>query len=129
VESYEALIAFHPQTGKEKIEELLNKFSDKLKSAGAEIEKKEELGRKQLPFKLQTHKGLKEAFYAILSFKGATSLPKLLTENFRITEEIVRFLVTKTSGQKLLEIEGAPAEEKTEISSSVLLDLEQKPQE
>jgi hypothetical protein len=37
-------------------------------------------------------------------------------------------LITKTSGEKLLEIEGAPIEEKTEISSSVLLDLEPKPQ-
>ncbi|MCX5750483.1 MAG: 30S ribosomal protein S6 [Candidatus Saganbacteria bacterium] len=128
MESYEALIAFNPQIGKEKVEELLNKFSDKLKSAGAEIEKKEELGRKQLPFKLQAHKELKEVFYALLSFKGETSLPKLLTDNFRITEEVVRFLVTKTSGAKLLEIEGAPVEEKTEISSSVLLDLEPKPQ-
>jgi ribosomal protein S6 len=120
VESYDALIAFDLKAGEEKIGDLLKKYQDKLKSSGAEIEGVEKWGRKELPFKMKKHKSVKEGYFAVLTFKGQKSLPKLLVDALRLNEEVVRFTVTKKPPKRLLEIEGAPLEEKTEIAPAML---------
>ena len=125
--SYEALIAFHPKTEEEKLEAILKKYEDRLKAAGAETLKIEKWGRKQLPFTLKNHKDAKDANFVLISFEGESKLPKVLTDGIRITEEVVRFLITKAGPKKVIETEDKPEVEKTEISSSVLLDVEGKP--
>ncbi|MCG8541501.1 MAG: 30S ribosomal protein S6 [Clostridia bacterium] len=86
---YETMFILRPDLEEEKRNELLEKFKSIIASDG-EVEEVNELGLKKLAYEI---KKLKEGYYVLIIFKANTDLPKELERNFRISDDVIRYLV------------------------------------
>ena len=109
---YEAICAFHPNTGEEKMEALLARFEKKIKDNGGEYQNTEKMGLRRLSFTLRKNKGVKEAIFVMVNFSGNGDTVTALRDTFRITEEILRYLVSSAKEDVAAPVEEAifPAE-------------------
>lgn len=73
-------------------QELINKFSDLVKSYGGEIEKLDEWGKRRLAYTIDYKN---EGYYVLMHIKAEATFPKELERNFEINENIIRYLVVK----------------------------------
>ncbi|MFA4967417.1 MAG: 30S ribosomal protein S6 [Candidatus Margulisiibacteriota bacterium] len=92
--SYDAIFVLAPGLAEEKIDALLAKFEKKLKDNDGEIEKIEKWGLKKLNFEFKKHKGVKDGFYILMTFKGGGKAVSALRELLRIQEEVIRQIIT-----------------------------------
>jgi small subunit ribosomal protein S6 len=88
--SYELMLLIDPGLGEEKTEALLTKVANKIKTLGGEIEKTDKWGTKKLASIVHRAKKLTSAYYVVIYFKSATSLPAELRNFLKVTEEVVR---------------------------------------
>jgi len=72
-------------------------------------------------------KGLKEGYYVLINFKGSTKITLELQNILRVTEDVIRFIITRAMA-KGLEAFQAP-EEKVEIAESMLIEPSEKKEE
>ncbi len=86
---YETMFIVRPDLEEEKRNELLEKFKSIIASDG-EVEEVNEIGLKKLAYEI---KKLKEGYYVLIIFKANTDLPKELERNFRISDDVIRYLV------------------------------------
>jgi small subunit ribosomal protein S6 len=63
---------------------------------GGKIAACEDIGTKRLAYKVEKHD---RGYYYVVYFEAPTSLNKELERNFRITEEIIKFIVVKFEKQ------------------------------
>ncbi|MBR3696768.1 MAG: 30S ribosomal protein S6 [Clostridia bacterium] len=88
---YEALFIINPNVEEAGIKELIEKFSTLINSNG-KVESVEEIGRKKLAYPVK--KNL-EGFYALINFESDGTIISELERNFRITDEVIKFIVIK----------------------------------
>ncbi|MGX8796541.1 30S ribosomal protein S6 [Fusibacter sp. JL298sf-3] len=86
---YETIFILKPSIEEEKRNQLIAKFTDII-AADGEVEKVEEWGNKRLAYEIEK---LRDGYYVLVNFKANTSLPKELERNFRITDEVIRYIV------------------------------------
>lgn len=85
---YETLFIFKPSIEEEKKVELLEKFKGIINADG-EVEKVEEWGNRKLAYEIEK---LKEGYYVLVNFKANPELPKELERNFKIADEVIRYI-------------------------------------
>jgi small subunit ribosomal protein S6 len=129
VSSYEAIVALNASLEKEKIDTIIGKFQNKIKSSNGTVEKTDHWGLRRLPFVLKKHKKLKEAYYVYILFNGETTIPQQLRNLFRVTEEVIRFSIIKPGESVAGFIDGQsmPEEEKVEIAPAMLEEVSGEP--
>ena len=88
---YESVVIINPNVDEEGIKALISKFSDLINSDG-KVEKVDELGKKKLAYEISKNK---EGFYAVFYFEANTSLISELERNYRITDEVIKFMTIK----------------------------------
>ena len=108
--AYELMLLFDPNLGEEKIGQIISKIEGKIGSLGGELEKTDKWGVRNLPGRLKSAKKLKQAYYAVVFFKGASDLPGKLQGFLKVTENIVRYSTQRSQPKPEAEIEGAPQE-------------------
>lgn len=86
---YEAMFIVKPEVEEEKRNELIEKFKGIIANDG-EIEEVNEWGTKKLAYEINK---FKEGYYVLITFKANTDLPKELERNFRINDNIIRYIV------------------------------------
>lgn len=86
---YEAMFILRPDLEEEKRNELIEKFKSIVASDG-EVEEFNEWGVKKLAYEINK---LKEGYYVLANFKANTDLPKELERNFRISDNVIRYMV------------------------------------
>lgn len=86
---YETLFILKPDVEEEKRNALIEKFKSIIESDG-EIENVDEWGTKKLAYEINK---IREGYYVLINFKAGTDLPKELERNFRISDDIVRYIV------------------------------------
>ena len=74
---YESVIIINPSVDAEKIKTLVERFTDLINNAG-KVEKVDELGN-----------------YIIINFEAKPELIAELERNYRITDEVLKFIVVK----------------------------------
>lgn len=89
MKNYESIIIFKPSTEEERRQELMNKFTGIIEANG-EVLKVDEWGQKRLAYEIEK---IREGYYVLVNFKADTSLPKELERNFRISDEVLRYIV------------------------------------
>jgi len=120
VKSYEAICIFYPDLAEEKINSVVTKVEDKVRSLKGEIEKVDRWGIRKLQLSPRKTKKVSEGFYVAVYFKGESEVPNGVRSLLKVTEGILRFMIA-VSKPKPLEGEGAAGgEEKVEIASSML---------
>jgi len=86
---YETLFVLRPNLEEEKRKELIGKFTSIIETNG-EIVKVDEWGNKKLAYEIEK---LREGYYVLVDFKAAPELPKELERNFKIADEVIRYVV------------------------------------
>ena len=86
---YEAMYIISPTIDEEQVKALVEKFNDLISEHG-EIEKVEEWGRKKLAYEVQDQK---EGYYVLVYFSANPEFPLELERNFKINENILKYLI------------------------------------
>lgn len=119
MKSYDAIITFNPEMHEEKINAIVSKVEAKIQSLGGEVTKTEKWGMKKMAFSPKKAKGVKEGYYVAIFFKGEGAVPIEVRNILRVTEGVIRYLIT-VSNEVRLEMPPQGKEEKVEIASAML---------
>ncbi len=89
--NYESVIIINPNLDEEGIKAIIQKFSDLINTDG-KLEKVDEMGKRKLAYEVQKNK---EGNYVVFYFEANPSLISELERNYRITDEIIKFMTVK----------------------------------
>ena len=88
---YESVVIVNPNLEEESIKNLVKKFSDLINTDG-KVTSVEEMGKRKLAYEIKKQK---EGFYIVLKFEAKPELISELERNYRITDEVIKFMVIK----------------------------------
>lgn len=89
---YESVIILNPSLDDDKVKALEDTFTDLINKNG-KVEKVENMGKKKLAYDVKKQK---EGIYVTFYFEAAPELISELERNYRITDEVIKFIVIKT---------------------------------
>ena len=89
---YESVVIIDPAVAEEKVKELSQKFTDIINNDG-KVEKVEELGKKKLAYEIKKNS---EGIYVVLTFEAKPEFIVELERVFRITDEVIKFIVVRS---------------------------------
>ncbi len=88
---YESVIIINPSVEEEGIKNLIKKFQDLINTDG-KVESVEEMGKRKLAYEVKKNK---EGYYVLINFEAKPTLIAELERNYRITDEIIKFIVVR----------------------------------
>ncbi len=88
---YESVIIINPNLEEEAIKALIEKISNLINTDG-KVSSVEEAGKKKLAYEIKKNK---EGFYVIFKFEANPELITELERVYRITDEVIKFIVVK----------------------------------
>ena len=88
---YESVIIINPNVSEEETKALIERFVALINTDG-KVEKVDELGKKKLAYEVAKNK---EGYYAVIDFEANPSLIAELERNYRITDDVIKFIVIK----------------------------------
>ena len=88
---YESVIIVNPNLEEESVKNLVKKFSDLINTDGT-VASVEEMGKRKLAYEIKKQK---EGFYIVFKFEAKPELISELERNYRITDEVMKFIVIK----------------------------------
>ena len=88
---YETIFIINPNVEEAGIKELIQKFSDLINNAG-KVENVEEMGKRKLAYEIKKNK---EGYYVLINFEAQPELIKELERIYRITDEVIKFIVVR----------------------------------
>lgn len=88
---YESIIIINPSVDEEGVKSLVAKYTDLVNTDG-KLEKVEDLGKRTLAYEVKKQK---EGYYEVLHFEANPELIKELERNYRITDEVIKFMTIK----------------------------------
>lgn len=88
---YESVVIINPSVEEEKVKDLSQKFTDIINNEG-KVEKVEELGKKRLAYEVKKNK---EGYYVVIYFEANPGLIAELERNYRIIDEVIKFITIK----------------------------------
>ena len=88
---YESVVIISPKLEEEAIKALINKFSDLINTDG-KVNSVEELGKKKLAYEIKKQN---QGYYVVFKFEAKPELISELERNYRITDEVIKFIVIK----------------------------------
>ncbi len=88
---YESVIIISPTVAEEGVKALEQKFTDLINTDG-KLEKIDELGKRKLAYEVKKNK---EGIYVVFNFEANPTLITELERNYRITDEIIKFITVK----------------------------------
>ena len=88
---YESIVIINPNVDEEGMKALISRFSDLINNDG-KVEKVDELGKRKLAYEVKKNE---EGFYVVFYFEANTNLIAELERNYRITDEVIKFMTVK----------------------------------
>ena len=88
---YESIIIINPNVDEEGMKNLISRFTDLINTDG-KVEKVDELGKRKLAYEVKKNE---EGFYLVFHFEANTNLISELERNYRITDEVIKFMTVK----------------------------------
>ena len=88
---YESVIIVNLNLEEESVKNLIKKFSDLINTDGT-VASVEEKGKRKLAYEIKKQK---EGFYIVFKFEAKPELISELERNYRITDEVMKFIVIK----------------------------------
>ena len=89
---YEALYVINANVEDEPRAELIERVSGIVTANGGTVEKVDEWGRRRLAYPINYQN---EGYYVLMTFQSEPTLPRELERNLQITEQVIRYLVTR----------------------------------
>lgn len=91
---YEVMYIIRPDLDEAKNREIVESFNTLIQNNGGEVLKVEPWGKRRLAYEINK---IREGYYVLVHFNGPTTLPAELERNFRISDNILRYLVTNVT--------------------------------
>ena len=92
---YESVVIINPTVDEEGMKALISKFTDLINNDG-KVEKVDELGKRKLAYDVKKFsEGFYAVFYIVFNFEANSDLIAELERNYRITDEIIKFMTVK----------------------------------
>ena len=91
MKNYESVVIINPTVDEEGVKSLVAKFTDLINTDG-KVEKVDDLGKRKLAYEVKKQK---EGYYQVFNFEANPELIKELERNYRITDEIIKFMTIK----------------------------------
>ena len=88
---YETVFIINPNVEESGVKALIEKFSNLINNDG-KVEKVDELGKRKLAYEI---KKFKEGIYVAISFDANPQLIKELERIYRITDDVIKFIVVR----------------------------------
>ena len=88
---YESVIIINPSVDEDKVKSLVDRFSDLINKNG-KVEKVDTLAKKKLAYEVKKNR---EGIYVVFYFEAEPTLIAELERNYRITDEVIKFIVVK----------------------------------
>ena len=88
---YESVVIVNPSVEENTLKELIERFQTLINTDG-KVEQVNELGKKKLAYEINKNK---EGYYVVYDFEANPKLIAELERNYRITDEIIKFIVVK----------------------------------
>jgi small subunit ribosomal protein S6 len=92
VTKYETMFILKPELPEEQYDSLVEKFKGILESEQAEVTNVNRMGRRRLAYEV---KKFREGYYVLFNYSGAGNATDELERNFRISDEVIRYLIIK----------------------------------
>jgi len=89
---YESLYVIKPTVEEEGIKALVEKFSTLIQQEGGQVENVDEWGKRRLAYPIED---FKEGYYVLMNFSAESAVPQELERNFKITDDIIRYLTIR----------------------------------
>jgi len=90
MKQYECMYVLKPDMEDEAREAAMSKFSGIVTKDGGEIVKVDEWGKKRLAYPINY---IEDGYYVLMYFKSGPDLPSELERNFKISDDIMRYMV------------------------------------
>lgn len=94
---YETMFILKPTLVEEEIKSRIDFFKEVITKNGGEIETCLDMGMRNLAYEIKKNK---RGYYFVIYFKAQANLILELERNYRINEEILRFIVLKYESKK-----------------------------
>ena len=94
---YESMYILKPDMEEEKKDALVKRFSDIVEKSGGKMEKIDEWGKKRLAYAIQY---LIDGYYVLMTFEADPTLPAELERNYKISDDVLRYMVVNLEDQK-----------------------------
>lgn len=88
---YESIIIINPSVEEQEVKDLTKRFTDLINENG-KVESVEELGKKKLAYEVKKNK---EGYYVLINFEAKPDSIAELERNYRITDEVIKFIVVR----------------------------------
>ena len=88
---YESVVIINPNVEETALKALIERFSTLINTDG-KVEQVNELGKKKLAYEIKKNK---EGYYIVYDFEANPNLIAELERNYRITDEVIKFIVVK----------------------------------
>ena len=88
---YESVVIINPNVEENALKELIERFQTLINTDG-KVEQVNELVKKKLAYEIKKNK---EGYYVVYDFEANPSLIAELERNYRITDEVIKFIVVK----------------------------------
>ena len=92
---YETVFIINPNVEETGVKALIQKFSDVINNAG-KVENVEEMGKRKLAYEIKKNK---EGYYVVINFEAQPELIKELERIYRITDEVIKFIVVRKDAE------------------------------
>ena len=89
---YETLYIINPTLEEDEIKNVVEKFKTLIQKNGGEVTDINEWGKRRLAY---TVKNMNEGYYVLMRFKAEPAVVQDLERVFKITDEVIRYLITK----------------------------------
>lgn len=87
---YETIIVLNAGLEEDARKALIERFAGIINADG-EVTKIDEWGNKKLAYEI---KKMREGYYVYVEYNANATLPKELERNFRITDDVIRYMIT-----------------------------------
>ncbi len=88
---YESVVIINPNVEENALKELIERFQTLINTDG-KVEKVTEIGKKKLAYEIKKNT---EGYYVVYDFEANPSLIAELERNYRITDQVIKFIVVK----------------------------------
>ena len=88
---YESVVIINPSVTEDAMKEVIKKYTDIINNEG-KVESVDEMGKKRLAYEIKKNK---EGYYVVFHFEAKPELIAELERNYRITDEVIKFMTIK----------------------------------
>ena len=93
--TYDSIIIIAQDLEEEGIKKIISKFTDLINTEG-KVSNVNEMGKRKLAYNIGRNQ---EGYYIIFEFEAKPELIEELERNYRITDEIIKFITVRTDEQ------------------------------